>query len=101
MYKILKKEILAPKIKLMEVDAPEICRHACPGQFIVLRMHEKGERIPLTIADSDRKTGLRPWYFRVGKAQKVGSIVRGDFIQDIVGPLGTPRDIEKLDCVVM
>ena len=102
MYKILKKEILAPKIKLVEVDAPDICAHARPGQFVVLRMHEKGERIPLTIADSDPKTGLLTMVFQeVGKSTiELGTLNEGDSIRDIVGPLGTPRDIEKLDCVV-
>ncbi len=102
MYKILKKEILAPKIKLVEVSAPDICAHASPGQFIVLRMHEKGERIPLTIADSDPETGLLTMVFQeVGKSTtELGTMSEGDFIQDIVGPLGTPRDIEKLNCVV-
>lgn len=102
MYRILKKEMLAPKIKLIQVYAPEICTHARPGQFVILRMHEKGERIPLTIADSDRDTGLLTLVFQeVGKSTtELGMLSEGDSILDIVGPLGTVRDIEKLDCVV-
>lgn len=102
MYRILRKETLAPKVKLIEVYAPEICAHAHPGQFVVLRMHEKGERIPLTIADSDPLTGLLTMVFQeVGKSTtELGTLNEGDSIQDIVGPLGTPGDIRKLDCVI-
>ena len=102
MHKILKKETLAPKIKLVEVDAPEICAHAHPGQFVVLRMHERGERIPLTIADSDPTTGILTMVFQeVGKSTtELGTLRKDDFILDIVGPLGTPRESEKLNCVL-
>ena len=102
MYKILKKEILAPKIKLFEIEAPEICTHARPGQFIVLRMHEQGERIPLTIADSNSTTGVLTIVFQeVGKSTvELGTFEENDFIQDIVGPLGIPREIRKLNCVL-
>lgn len=102
MYRILEKEVLAPKIKLIKVDAPEICAGARPGQFVVFRIHEKGERIPLTIADSDPKSGLLTLVFQeVGKSTtELGMLNKGDTIQDMVGPLGTPRDIEKLDYVI-
>lgn len=102
MHRIIKKEELAPKIKLFVVEAPEIAAHARPGHFFVLRMHEHGERIPLTIADSDPGAGTITMVFQeVGKSTyELGTLEEGDSILDIVGPLGTPRDIRRLDTVV-
>lgn len=102
MHKILKKEELAPKIKLFVVEAPEIASHALPGHFFVLRIHERGERIPLTIADSDPAAGTVTMVFQeVGRSTcELGTLGEGDAILDMVGPLGTPRDIRRLDTVV-
>lgn len=92
MFKIVRKEILNPSVKLMEVEAPYIARKAQPGQFIILRVNENGERIPLTIADFDVKKGTVTIIFQeVGKTTKLlGTLNEGDSILDFVGPLGKP-----------
>ncbi len=102
MHRVVRREQLAPRIKLLEVEAPEIAARALPGHFFVLRMHELGERIPLTIADSDPATGTITMVFQeVGKSTcELGTFREGDAILDIVGPLGTPREIRRLDTVV-
>ncbi len=102
MFEIIKKEILAPTIKLYKVYAPEIAAKAQPGQFIILRLDEKGERIPLTIADFDRKIGLLTLIFQeVGRSTKeLGELNVGDTILDLVGPLGKPSKIENFGQVI-
>ena len=102
MYKIEDKEVLAPTIKKIKVKAPLIAKKTKPGNFIILRVNEKGERIPLTIADYDRETGLVSIIFQeVGYTTKLlGSLEVGDTIQDLVGPLGQPLEIEDYDKVV-
>lgn len=103
MYKILKKKQLCPVVYLMEVEAPLIARKNKPGQFVVLRVHEKGERIPLTIVNSDEKRGSITLIFQVvGKTTKLLSkLNEGDFIANIVGPLGKPTEIEHYGTVVL
>ncbi len=95
MAKILVKEVLTPQIKLMVVDVPRIARKAKPGQFVVVRFHEQGERIPLTIADFDPDAGTVTIIFQeVGKSTvHLGEMEEGDDILDFVGPLG--REIEE------
>lgn len=90
MYSILRKENLGQAVKLMEVDAPFVARKAEPGQFIILRVNEEGERIPLTIADYDRSKGSITIIFQeVGKTTRMlGMLNEGDDILDFVGPLG-------------
>lgn len=90
MFKIVRKEILNPAVKLLEVEAPYIARKAEPGQFIILRINEEGERIPLTIADYDREKGTVTIIFQeVGKTTKLlGTLEKGDSILDFAGPLG-------------
>lgn len=90
MYKIVRKEVLNPAVKLLEVEAPYIARKAEPGQFIILRVHADGERIPLTIADYDRQKGTVTIIFQeVGKSTKLlGMLEKGDTILDFAGPLG-------------
>lgn len=102
MYKILRKEVLCPTLKLFEVEAPHVARNCKPGQFIILRIHEKGERIPLTIADFNREKGTITIVFaEVGKTTKeLGTLEAGDTILDFVGPLGRPSHIEKFGRVV-
>lgn len=102
MYEIVAREELAPKIKLFKVRAPEIARKAQPGQFIILRIDEEGERIPLTIADYDADMGLVTIIFQeVGKTtQLLGQLEAGDGILDFVGPLGCPSEIENFGTVV-
>lgn len=90
MFRILKKRILNNQVKLMVIDAPLIARKAEPGQFIILRIDEYGERIPLTIADYNREDGTVTIIFQeVGKTTKqLGTLNEGDALLDFVGPLG-------------
>ena len=96
MYRIARKEVLNPVVKLLEVEAPYIARKAEPGQFIILRVNEDGERIPLTIADYDREKGTVTIIFQeVGKSTKIlGTLEKGDFIPDFAGPLGVASHLE-------
>jgi ferredoxin--NADP+ reductase len=88
--KILEKKVLAPTLKQIVVDAPLIARKAKAGQFVILRVHERGERFPLTIADYDRKNGSITLIFQeIGASTKLlGNLEVGDVILDLVGPLG-------------
>lgn len=104
MYEILTKKELAPKIKLFEVRAPEMAEKARPGQFIILIIDEKGERIPLTLTGYDAEKGTVTFVFNeVGKTTKqLGLLNEGDCIWNITGPLGVPseiRDFGKVLCV--
>lgn len=96
MYKILEKSILNPQVKKMVVEAPHVVRHALPGQFIILRIDENGERIPLTIADMDKEKKTVTIIFQeVGKTTaQLGALNAGDSLQDFVGPLGTPSHLD-------
>lgn len=103
MYEILEKEVLAPTIKKLKVKAPLIAEKTQPGNFIILRVDEKGERIPLTVADYDRESGIISIIFQeVGYSTKLlGKMDKGDQIQDIVGPLGHHIDLEGYKKVVL
>jgi len=103
MYDILEKEVLAPTITKLKVKAPMIAEKTKPGNFIILRVDEKGERIPLTVADYDRETGVISIIFQeVGYSTKLlGKMDKGDQIQDIVGPLGHHIDLEGYEKVVL
>ena len=103
MYKILKAETLAAKIHLMVVHAPRVASHCQPGQFIIVKLDEKGERIPLTICDYDREEGTITIVFQeIGVSTiKMAELKAGDAFRDFVGPLGCPsefvaEDIEEL-----
>jgi len=102
MYEIVERQELAPRIKLFKVEAPEIARKARPGQFIILRIDEIGERIPLTIADFDADQGNITIIFQeVGKTTALlGEMKAGDYILDFAGPLGCASQIEKFGTVV-
>lgn len=102
MYKIIAKKELAPKIKLFEVYAPEIAEKAKPGQFVILIVGEKGERIPLNIAGYDQKKGTITLVFdEVGKTTKeLGLFKEGECIDNITGPLGNPSEIKKFGKVL-
>jgi ferredoxin--NADP+ reductase len=102
MYRILYKEELAPAMKLMKIEAPLIAKKAAPGQFIMLRVMEGGERIPLTIADYNRSEGWVTIIFQeVGNTtQALGKLEEGDFILDFAGPLGKPSDLDGLKRVL-
>ncbi len=102
MHEILEKEILAPTIKKIKVKAPLIARKTEPGNFIILRVDDEGERIPLTVADYDREEGDITIIFQeVGYTTKLmGSLEVGDYIKDIVGPLGQHLELEGFKKVV-
>ncbi len=103
MFKIVKKAVLNPCVKLLEIEAPYIARKAEPGQFIILRINENGERIPLTIADYDREKGTVTIIFQeVGKTTKLlGTLEEGENILDFVGPLGVASHFEGLKKVAV
>ena len=86
MYKIVKKRELNPTVTLMEVDAPFVARKAEPGQFIILRVDEEGERIPLTVADFDREKGTVTIIFQIvgGTTERLNHLNEGEYIQDFV-----------------
>ena len=102
MHKILKKLVLSDVTKLMEVEAPRIARKAQPGQFVIVRVNERGERVPLTIADFDRETGTVTLIFQeVGKStMEMGTLQVGNELPTLVGPLGHATEIENYGTVV-
>ena len=102
MYKILHREDLTPNIHLFKIDAPAVAKKAQAGQFIIIMPHEKGERIPLTIADWDRKEGsVTVVFMEVGKTtQELAKHKAGDSVLAFIGPLGLPTHIEKEGTVV-
>ena len=102
MYKILRKEVLNDAVELMEVHAPYVARKCEPGQFIILRVDDNGERIPLTIADYDReRESITIIYQIVGYSTKqLAKLNEGDFILDFAGPLGVPTTLHKHKHVV-
>ena len=103
MYRIVKKRVLNPTVTLMEVEAPLVARKAEPGQFIILRVYENGERIPLTIADYDREKGTVTIIFQIVGAttEKLNHKEEGDYLQDFVGPLGKATETEGLKRVAV
>lgn len=103
MYKILKKRVLNPTVMLMDIEAPFIAKKAEPGQFIILRVDENGERIPLTIADFDREKGTITIIFQiVGKTTKaLSGLEEGEYLQDFVGPLGVASHVDGLKKVAV
>ncbi len=98
MYKILEKKALNPTVTLMRIDAPLVARKAEPGQFIILRVDEDGERIPLTVADYDREGGSVTIIFQIVGATtaKLNHLNEGEYIHDFVGPLGRATHTEGL-----
>lgn len=104
MYRIIEKKALNPTVTQMVIDAPFIAKKALPGQFIILRVDEEGERIPLTIADYDREKGTVTIIFQIVGAttEKLNHKEAGDTIPDFVGPLGRPTETEGLKkvCVI-
>jgi len=102
MFKIIEKKVLGPDVKLYKLEAPDIAKKARPGQFVILRIHEEGERIPLTINDFDPQAGTVTIVVQeVGKTTVLlGRLNEGDGIEDLVGPLGKPTEIENFGRVV-
>lgn len=101
-FEILEAKELAPKNKMIKVKAPLIARKGQAGQFAILKIDEQGERIPLTLADWDREKGTVTFIFQeVGKTSfQLGTLKKGDSIQDCIGPLGIPTHIEKVGTIV-
>ena len=104
MYRIVRREALRPTVTLLEIEAPLIAKKAKPGQFIILRVDEDGERIPLTIYHADPDKGTVTIIFQIVGAttEKLNHKKEGEFLQDFVGPLGKATEIEgrKKVCVV-
>jgi ferredoxin--NADP+ reductase len=102
-FNILHAEFLAPGIKRFVIEAPRIARKQRPGQFVIVRIHEEGERIPLTIENSDPQKGtINIVVQSLGKTTNLlNSLGAGDHILDVVGPLGKPSEIEKFGTVVV
>ena len=102
MFRIISRDTLAAKIHLFKIEAPAVAKKAQPGQFVVVRVDERGERIPLTIADWDEKEGSVSMVFmEVGATTfRLAQLKAGESIADFVGPLGVPSDIEKFGTVV-
>lgn len=104
MYRIVKKEALKPTVTLYEIEAPMVAKKAEPGQFIILRVDENGERIPITIHDYDREKGTVTIIVQTigATTEKLRHKAEGEYIQDFVGPLGRPTETEgkKKVCVV-
>ena len=103
MYKIVRKKELNPTVTLMEIDAPLVAKKAEPGQFIILRVNEDGERIPLTVADFDREKGTVTIIFQIVGAttELLNDKNEGEYIQDFVGPLGKATETEGLKKVAV
>lgn len=104
MYKIVKKQPLNPTVTRMEIEAPLIAKKAKPGQFIILRVDENGERIPLTVAGYDREKGTVTIIFQIVGAttEKLNHLNEGECLHDFVGPLGVPTHVDGLNkvCVI-
>ncbi len=100
-YKIVEKEELAKGIYHLRVEAPQIATNARPGQFMIIRIHERGERIPLTIADYGSGS-VSMVFLEIGKTtRELATLEEGDYILDVVGPLGRPSKIENFGTVVL
>ncbi len=104
MYRIVSKKCLNPSVTMMDIDAPLVAKHAEAGQFIILRVSENGERIPLTVAGYDREAGTVTVIFQIVGATtaKLGALGVGDCIADFAGPLGKPTETDGLRrvCIV-
>ncbi len=103
MYPIVKKERLTENLIRMEIEAPLAARRALAGQFVILRANDRGERIPLTIANSDKKRGTVTVIFQVvgGATIALSSLEAGEGVADLVGPLGNPTEVEGLKKVAV
>lgn len=103
MYKILRKERFNPAICLLEIYAPQIANVAKPGQFVILRVDEKGERIPITLYDFDIGKGIISIIFQeVGKTTYLlGELLEGEALIDLIGPLGRPTDVKRFGRVLL
>ncbi len=103
MYKIVEKKELNPTVTLMKIEAPAVAKKAEPGQFIILRVDDEGERIPLTVADFDRENGTITIIFQIVGAttQKLNAKSEGEYISDFAGPLGKATETDGLKKVAI
>ncbi|MDD3140775.1 MAG: sulfide/dihydroorotate dehydrogenase-like FAD/NAD-binding protein [Lachnospiraceae bacterium] len=103
MYKILKAEQLADKIYLMDVEAPRVARHCEPGQFVIVKTDEKGERIPLTICDYDREAGTITIVFQIvgASTERMAKLNVGEGFKDFTGPLGRASEFVEEDIEIL
>ena len=103
MFKILKAEQLADKIFLMDVEAPRVAKSCEPGEFVIVKMDEIGERIPLTICDYNREAGVVTIVFQIvgASTQRMSELKAGDAFEDVVGPLGRPSEFVHEDLEVL
>lgn len=103
MYRIIKRKELNPTVTLLEIEAPLVAKKAKPGQFIILRTDAMGERIPLTIADSNKETGTVTIIFQIvgGTTERLNHLMEGESVEDFVGPLGRATEIEGLKKVAV
>lgn len=103
MYRIVEKRELNPTVVLMKISAPAVAKKALPGQFVILRTDAEGERIPLTVADYDRKEGTVTIIFQIVGAttERLSHMEVGDGLKDFVGPLGVPSHIDGLKKVAV
>ena len=103
MYKIVDKKVLNPTVIQLQIEAPLVANKAKPGQFIILRVDEEGERIPLTVAGYDREAGTVKIIFQIvgGTTEKLNHKEEGEYIQDFVGPLGKATETEGLKRVAV
>ncbi len=103
MFPIVEARFLAPDVKLFRIEAPRVARKRKPGQFVIVRIHEEGERIPLTIADSSTEDETVTLIVQgIGKTTKLMNLLEaGDSLLDLVGPLGRPTDVERFGTVVV
>ncbi len=104
MYKIVEKKVLNPTVVQLQIEAPLVANKAKPGQFIILRVDETGERIPLTVAGTDKEKGTVKIIFQIvgGTTEKLSHKAEGEYIQDFVGPLGVATHLDGLKkvCIV-
>lgn len=103
MYKIVKARQLADKIYLMDVEAPRVARACEPGEFVIVKTDEAGERIPLTVCDYDREKGIVTIVFQIvgASTRKMADLKAGDSFRDFVGPLGRPSEFVHEDLEVL
>ena len=104
MYKIASRKELNPTVTQLEIEAPLVAKKALPGQFIILRVDEDGERIPLTVAGCNKEAGTVKIIFQIvgGTTTKLNAKREGEYIQDFVGPLGVATHLDGLKkvCIV-
>ncbi len=103
MYRVLKREVLAPNIVYIEIEAPHVARVARPGQFVILRVDERGERFPMSLADWDREKGSIGIAFMVlgTSTMKLSMLKEGDVVLDVAGPLGNPVEVKEYGTVLI